>query len=248
VETNVLVVSDQPANSFVEHFRPMRILVTNDDGIESPGLSILEQIASEYGETWVIAPDTEHSGSAHSATLGSPIPVNKVHSSRVSVKGTPIDCIRLGLSVFAEKVDWVFSGINHGANLGVDLHSSGTVAAAREAAIMAYPALAISHLMRSGDPIDWEWIRSNAKRLIDFVLSQDHAERCFWNLNIPLHRGSKECPISCCPVDSKPVPLRFTSVEDCFICSIDYHSRPYAKCTDVDLCFRGHATVSKMLL
>jgi 5'-nucleotidase len=143
-------------------------------------------------------------------------------------------------------VDWVFSGINYGANLGLDLFASGTVAAAREASFMACRALAISHLVHPAVDIDWRWIRLTARRLVDFVLAQDVSSGCFWNLNMPLFGGKAECPMSSCPVDANPIPLALEAVEQDFICTADYHSRTYKKGTDVDLCFHGHATVSKV--
>lgn len=123
----------------------LRILIANDDGITSPGIEALAQAVSDLGEVTVVAPNRERSTSGHSLTLHKPLRVAQVAPSRYSTSGTPADCIYLGMrEVLKAKPDVILSGINSGANLGTDVHYSGTVAAAREAALMNIRSYAFS--------------------------------------------------------------------------------------------------------
>ena len=116
----------------------MKLIVTNDDGIDAEGLQTLVHLASRWGEVVVVAPAEPQSGIGHQLTTDRPIRVDKLTEERYRVWGTPADCSRLALNCLASDGDWVLSGINHGGNLGVDVYESGTVAAAREA---GYPRL-----------------------------------------------------------------------------------------------------------
>jgi len=125
----------------------MRILLSNDDGIDSPGLLALHQEIDRIGghEVWTVAPDGERSGMSHSITLKDPIKSRKIGERRYCISGTPADCIMTAvLGIMAEKPDIVLSGINLGPNLGTDLIYSGTAAAARQAAYMGIPGVAVS--------------------------------------------------------------------------------------------------------
>lgn len=127
-----------------------RILITNDDGIESPGLIRLVKTASALGDVFVIAPDGQRSAQSHSITLRKPIdlwpvrlPIDGVDA--YACTGTPADCVRIGLAhLLKEKPDWVLSGINSGYNMGTDIQYSATVGAALEATITGVPAIAVS--------------------------------------------------------------------------------------------------------
>jgi 5'-nucleotidase len=126
----------------------MAILITNDDGIHADGLLALSRELKKLAETIVFAPSTEKSGVAHGVTLGAPIAVEKVvldGQAAYSVDGTPVDCVKIAVKGMGiEKPDLLFSGINAGANVGIDVIYSGTVSAAVEAAIMGIPAVAVS--------------------------------------------------------------------------------------------------------
>ena len=133
--------------------RPLRILVTNDDGIHAPGLAVLERIAAELSdEVWVCAPTEEQSGAGHSLTLHMPVRLRKHGERRYSVTGTPTDSVTLALRLlFADnRPDLVISGVNAGENLGDDITYSGTISAAMEAALAGIPAVALSQVMRRG--------------------------------------------------------------------------------------------------
>src|SRR5215469_1856266 len=134
-----------------------RILVTNDDGINAPGLKILERVARKLSrDVWVIAPELEQSGAGHSLTLRRPLAVRRVVPRRFAVDGTPTDCVLLAVNHLIEgkRPDLVLSGVNRGANLGEDVTYSGTVAAAMEATLLGIRAIALSQ-MREGQSVAW---------------------------------------------------------------------------------------------
>ncbi|MGQ9753631.1 MAG: 5'/3'-nucleotidase SurE [Thermaceae bacterium] len=137
----------------------MRILVTNDDGIHSPGLLALAEAALEFGEVRVVAPEWEMSASAHSITIGRPLRYRRTqladqalpYLEAFRVDGTPADCVALGIYAW-EGVDLVLSGINLGSNLGHEIWHSGTVAAAKQAALFGVSAAAFSVPMNGAEP------------------------------------------------------------------------------------------------
>src|SRR5262245_18020009 len=126
----------------------MKILLTNDDGIDAPGIVTLHQIATQFGDSVIVAPHVALSGCSHQVTTDRPIRVTTLANNRHSIDGTSSDCVRIGLLQFATDVDWVLSGINDGGNMGVDVFMSGTVAAAREATLLGKKAVAISQYRR----------------------------------------------------------------------------------------------------
>lgn len=138
----------------------MRILVSNDDGIHAPGLQALYRELCKLGQTRVVAPLQEKSTTGHSLTLHKPLRLLPIRKDFYGVSGSPADCVYLGIrQVMKELPDLVVSGINRGANLGQDVYYSGTVSAAREAAILGIPALAVSLAIdfdRPGAEVDSE--------------------------------------------------------------------------------------------
>src|SRR6476469_4504498 len=128
-----------------------RILLTNDDGIQSHGLTKLEEALREVGDVYVVAPASEMSGAAHSLTLARPLRIRQIDQRHWTVDGTPTDCVTLALNKILpveEHPDICASGINHGGNLGDDATYSGTVAGALEATILGVPGLAFSMVAR----------------------------------------------------------------------------------------------------
>jgi 5'-nucleotidase len=125
---------------------PVKILLTNDDGILAPGLQILADALDEGGhDLTIVAPDREQSASSHSVTLDRPLRIRKVETGAMTVDGTPTDCVLLGChGILRKNPDLVISGINHGPNMGEDVTYSGTVAAAFEAHILGIPSIAAS--------------------------------------------------------------------------------------------------------
>src|SRR5262245_38934404 len=127
----------------------LELLLTNDDGIDAPGIEALHQAVEGLGRCLVVAPDSARSGAGHSVTTKEPILVRRIREGWHALAGTPADCTRVALTQLATRTDWVLAGINRGGNLGADTYISGTVAAAREAAFLGRPSMAISQYVRS---------------------------------------------------------------------------------------------------
>jgi 5'-nucleotidase len=143
----------------------MNILVTNDDGILAPGLALLAEVCRAVGAVTVVAPDREQSGTSHSLTLHRPIRPMRRPDGAFQVDGTPTDCVMLALeALMPERPDFVFSGVNHGPNMGEDVLYSGTVAAAMEAVVLGVPGIAIS--FAGNQP---ETMATYRDRLVDLV-------------------------------------------------------------------------------
>lgn len=161
-----------------------RILISNDDGYDAPGIQVLIDALEPLGDIWVVAPDSEQSASSHSLTLRRPIEVIRVSDRHFRVTGTPTDCVVLAQQVILDqKPDIVVSGINHGPNMGEDVHYSGTVAAAFEGAILSIPAIAVSALQRS--VADAETNGRLARSVVESALERGLAPRQLLNVNIP---------------------------------------------------------------
>lgn len=130
----------------VSGISPMRILVSNDDGVHAEGIRALSEALAAFGEVIVVAPDRNRSGASHSLTLEVPLRVTRIAETGYhAVKGTPTDCVHLAVNELVRpEPDMVVAGINHGANLGDDVIYSGTVAAATEGRHLGFPSLAIS--------------------------------------------------------------------------------------------------------
>ena len=125
--------------------RPLRFLITNDDGILAHGIQCLEEAVAPLGDVWVVAPDREQSATSHSLTLHHPVRPVRRGERTWQVDGTPTDCVMLALeALMPDRPDFVLSGINHGQNMGEDVLYSGTVAAAMEGLALGIPSIALS--------------------------------------------------------------------------------------------------------
>src|SRR4051812_36392532 len=133
----------------------MKFLLTNDDGIDAEGLAALVTATRGLGDSVVVAPVGPQSGVSHRVTWQEGVRIERRDDARYAIHGTPADCVRLGLLKVVPDANWILSGINHGANLGADVHYSGTVAAVREAVLHGWPGIAVSHYRKSGIPFDW---------------------------------------------------------------------------------------------
>ena len=222
----------------------MKFLLTNDDGIDAPGMEALEAAAGRFGEVVIVAPDGEHTGCSHRVTSHAPLRVQQRASHRYALDGTPADCVRVGLLHLARDVDWVLSGVNDGANLGVDLLMSGTLAATREATLFDRPAIGLSHYRRSGQVIDWSAATEAAERVLRELLAKPLARRAYWNVNFPAVLTGSEPEIVDCEVDQHPLPVEYHVDGAKFRYRGVYPQRRREKGTDVDVCFAGNISVS----
>jgi 5'-nucleotidase len=162
----------------------MRLLLTNDDGIDSDGIKALVTALGSSHEVWVVAPEAEKSGGSHSITLRDALKVRQVAERQFSCRGTPADCVMIALlGLVPRGIDLVISGINHGPNLGTDILFSGTAAGARQGALMGVPSVALSTGVYR-PPFDFAAAAQFASRNLDnfrTLGTDDH----FLNINFP---------------------------------------------------------------
>lgn len=166
----------------------MRILLSNDDGIHAQGLKSLYRIARKLSDdVWVVAPETEQSGAAHSLSIHTPLRIRQVGKQRYSVNGTPTDCVLVGISkLFKDKKpDLLLSGVNYGANLGEDITYSGTVAATMEATLLGIPAIALSQTQKGNVAPKWSTAEYHAPTLIEKLIHVGWPKDVFININFP---------------------------------------------------------------
>lgn len=168
----------------------MRILVTNDDGIHSPGLVVAETIArSLTDDVWVMAPENEQSGASHSLTLASPLRLRQIDERHYAVSGTPTDCVMMGcLHLLKDhKPDLILSGVNWGSNLGDDVTYSGTIAGAMEGCALGIPSIALSQAYNEEDRrgIDWSAGEVHGPDLVRRLVAAGWPEGVLLNVNFP---------------------------------------------------------------
>ncbi|MFC1743315.1 5'/3'-nucleotidase SurE [Candidatus Riflebacteria bacterium] len=176
----------------------MRILLTNDDGINAPGFFCLGKALEEFAELFVVAPDTERSGTSKSITFQHPLRVKEREvpfrcERSLMVNGTPADCSKLALnSLLGFRPDLVISGVNSGPNLGVDIHYSGTVAGAFEGAQLGIPAMAVSLVIGRNEKPLWDECSIILLKLFKILLQNfEKLKNTFLNINIPNREASE---------------------------------------------------------
>lgn len=185
----------------------MRILITNDDGVYSPGIAALAQVASRFGEVRVVAPDVEMSSASHSITASRPVTYKRTPGQGFDayrVNGTPGDCVMLGTSLW-ERVDVVLSGINIGTNLGNAIWHSGTLAGAKQAALLGLRGIALSAPADREQP-DFELLKPWAAKVLEMLLEMPDLPLV--NVNFPARppRGTVWTRQSMRHYDGKVVP------------------------------------------
>jgi 5'-nucleotidase len=168
----------------------MRILLTNDDGIHAEGLAALERVARTISDdVWVVAPETDQSGYAHSLSLSEPLRLRKLGDKHFAVRGTPTDCVIMGVRrLLPQPPDLILSGINSGSNIADDITYSGTVAGAMEGALLGIQSVALSQAynIEGGERIvPYETTEALAPALLKNLLAVDLPVGTFLNLNFP---------------------------------------------------------------
>lgn len=264
----------------------MQFLITNDDGIDAPGIAAMVETMAQYADRrgwsdtkiWVVAPDRGRSECSHSVTTTRDLTINQVKPGWYAVDGTPVDCVRVAITCLCPEVDQVFSGINAGANVGLDLLVSGTFAAAREASLLGKPAMALSHYRRPDVPKSWGHVSGWLGGTLDRFFADQQELPTVWNVNLPALDPTTAQPPAMveCFVDNTRVP-RTGHLDDANLeklkleCSqrnehgqplvtprslanpeaiarlkSDFHGRPRQPGSDVDLCFAGNLTISRV--
>ena len=186
----------------------MKFLLTNDDGIEAPGLEALATAARQLGDAVTVAPAGPQSGVSHAVTWRQGVRIEPRGEHRFAIHGTPADCTRLGLLHLIPNAEWILSGINHGSNLGADMHYSGTVAAVREAVLHGWPGIAVSHFRKGGMEFDWARAAKWLLPILTDLIARPVEPGLFYNVNLPHLTGEDPDPeIVSCPLD----PIRFRS-------------------------------------
>ena len=166
----------------------MKILLTNDDGYNAPGILALNEMLRPGHNVTLIAPDREKSAVSHGITLNGPMRIDTVKlaggNEGYAISGTPVDCVKLGLAqCFTTPPDLIISGINPGCNIGIDINYSGTVAAAREAALNGIPGISVS--IKKGGMMDLKGMSRFIRHLLDTRFGDGFPKGTFLNINAP---------------------------------------------------------------
>lgn len=237
----------------------MHFLLTNDDGILAPGLAAMAEAVSLIpGASYtIVAPSQERSQCGHSLTTHSPLTVVQEAEHRYHTSGTPADCVRVALFALDIRPDWVLSGVNAGGNMGQDIHISGTLAGAREAAYHGIPAMGVSHYLISGIATDWSRVSRWTAALLKEWTVRPLGDGAYWNVNLPhLPPGDGDMPPR---VETAPCRLPLNvAYEDIIASGTDPHphrmlrytaryaERPVEPGSDVEACFGGRISVSRL--
>ena len=221
------------------------LLLTNDDGVDAPGLAVLADVARGFGTAHIVAPSGPRSGCGHTFNTHAVFGFEPRGERRHSVDGSPVDCVRLGLHHLAPNAEWVLSGINDGGNLGVDVYASGTVAAVREATLLGRPAIALSQYIAAGRPIDWERSARMATRVLEYLFAKPPDPGCYWTASLPhLASDAPEPELVECPIDHSPRRLDYDVEGDRARFRGVYQDRARLPGHDIDVCFSGSIAIS----
>jgi len=165
-----------------------RILISNDDGINAPGIQVLERIARSLSDdVWIIAPEEEQSGAGHSLTLTKPLRIRKIEDKKWAVSGTPTDCVMMAVNhIMKDNLPTlILSGINRGGNLAEDITYSGTVSVAMEGTLAGIPSVALSQCIRPEQSTKWETAEKFAPVVLQRLLEEGWGKDILMNVNFP---------------------------------------------------------------
>ena len=169
-----------------------RVLISNDDGVNAPGIKVLERALKRIaGEVWVVAPELEQSAASHSLTLRQPLRINKISKRKFAVTGTPTDAVMLAVHEVMKDnpPDLVLSGINRGGNLGEDVTYSGTVAAAMEGTLLGIPSVAFSLVTPDSAKAHWKTAELYVEKVLAGLADVAFPRGVLLNVNVP------DCPV-----------------------------------------------------
>ncbi len=230
-------------------------LLTNDDGIDAPGIAALHQALDGFGT--IVAPLNHQSGCGHQVTTHQPISIiarqyfhgldTTIANPHYAIAGTPADCTRIAVKHLQLDINYVLSGINAGGNLGVDAYISGTIAAVREAAILNIPGMAISQYKHSQHPINWQISTQLTRYVLDRLLPLPLPLKSFWNINLPYCTDLAIFPqLVFCEPSCDPLPMEYQRSGDELIYAGVYRQRDRSPGTDVDVCFNGDIAITQL--
>lgn len=237
----------------------MRILLSNDDGVDAPGLAALHDAMSDLGEVTVVAPESPQSAAGHSITLRRALEVRRVDLaggrkvSALSVAGRPADCVRLAIRKLLDKPpDLVLSGINAGPNVGINVFYSGTVAAAAEAAMLGIPAVAFS--AAGAEQADYGRVGMLCRWVLEQLLADGLTAGDLLNVNIPdlgrfdgaAPRGVRVVPQSTAELEDAYMLEPTAEAPEAYRLSDDYSFAPGQENNDVACLFEGFITVTPL--
>ena len=252
----------------------MPLVLSNDDGVDAEGIATLHSVLSAHSECLIVAPSGPQSGVGHAVTTMEPMRLETRGPGRFALAGTPADCARVALGrngAFARREFgeaslassasretgpvatattsdiWMVSGINHGANLGMDTYISGTAAAAREATILGFPAIAISQYVGRHRRPNWAATAERAQLVLDTLLQKPPSPGTFWNVNLP-HPADESVhhELVFCPLDPSPHAFQYENRGGDLHWISDFHARPRRPGHDVDVCFGGQISVTEI--
>lgn len=230
---------------------PEHILITNDDGIDAPGIRLLQQVVEAVGaKPILVAPVGAQSGCSHHINLYTPFQIEHREEREYAVHGSPADCVRVALHTFAPQTQLVLSGINAGGNMGHDIYLSGTVAAAREAAFNGVPAIALSQYISQDKHLDCAGLALRTHAVLTMLLDEPLPPRAFWNVNFPdLAPDAPEPHYVRCERCRSPLPNRYTVTDAGHQYERGhYHARCFDDGSDVATCLGGDIGISLIAL
>lgn len=226
----------------------MTLILTNDDGIDAPGIRALLKAVDDK-KVIIAAPKDHLSGCSHQVTTTKPIHVQRRSENEYAIAGTPADCVRIALTHVCSDVKFVLSGINAGGNMGADVYISGTVAAVREAAFHGIPGIAISHYRKGKLNVDWDVAARWTAEVLADLLNRSLEPGTFWNVNLPhLLPGEPDPEVVFCEPCTQPLPVNYRVEGENFYYVGEYAKRDRTRGTDVDICFSGKIAVTLLRL
>ncbi|MEB3826317.1 5'/3'-nucleotidase SurE [Phormidium sp. CCY1219] len=226
----------------------MTFILTNDDGIDAPGILALKNALNGH-RSITVAPQQGLSGCGHKVITDRPIHVDRRSDSAYAIGGTPADCTRIALANLSPDASWIVSGINYGGNMGVDVYISGTVAAVREGAIHGVPGIAISQYRKAGRLVDWDRTTKIARKVLTQLLDRPPEKGSFWNVNLPfVEANDPEPEVVFCQPSTQPLPVKYRIEGEYYYYEGVYGMRDRAPGTDVEVCFSGNIAVTQLHL
>jgi 5'-nucleotidase len=239
----------------------MRILLTNDDGIQAPGLAALFRAIRPLGEVFVVAPAQVQSATSHAITFHRPVGTRREivtckttaqSFEGIAVEGRPADCVKLGLTyLIPAPIDLVISGMNSGANVGINTIYSGTVAAAREAAFIGTPAIAVSLHIGERSLVQWDKAAMHARGVIDSIIAAPLARHALLNINVPILDAGEPRGVKVVPISTSPLVDTYTHTIDVegrshYQAPIGFSFQQTEPDTDVHALYDGYITVTPL--